>query len=207
MVKLNWTLLWHKVRLTRFDVLVAVSIALLAVLLIVLGAVASDGHNAAVKASLLTTVNSTVQSGLFWLDGFEVTNAVVTFMFWGFVGLVAYSSISLLFSISEEVKYERDLSTDEYVRPAQKTKGDIVRAELVDMAVRAIGGVSFAATLVLELFVLLPALNIQVKLAVLQPDLLAWIGVVAASVLYALGVGMVVIGARILIYHQTLLDS
>ena len=62
MVKLNWTLLWHKVRLTRFDVLVAVSIALLAVLLIVLGAVASDGHNAAVKASLFTTVSGAVQS-------------------------------------------------------------------------------------------------------------------------------------------------
>jgi len=144
MMKLNWTLLWHKVRLTRFDALVSASIALVAVLLIVLGAVASDGQSAVVRASLFTTISSAVQSGLFWLDSFEITNAVVTFMFWGFVGLVAYSSVSILSSISEEVKYERDLSTDEYVRPAQKTKGDIVRAELVDMAVRAIGGASFA---------------------------------------------------------------
>ncbi len=206
-MKLNWILLWHKVRLTRFDMLVSASIALVAVLLIVLGAAASDGHNAAVKASLLTTVSGAVQSWLLWLDSFEITNAAVTFMFWGFVGLVAYSSISVLSSISEEVKYERDLSTDEYVRPAQKTKGDIVRAELVDMVVRAIGGVSFALSLATGFFVLLPALNIQVKSAVLQPDLLAWVGVMAASVLCTLGIGLVVIGARILLYHQTLLDG
>lgn len=75
------------------------------------------------------------------------------------------------------------------------------------MVVRAIGGVSFALSLATGFFVLLPALNIQVKSAVLQPDLLAWVGVMAASVLCTLGIGLVVIGARILLYHQTLLDG
>jgi len=55
--------------------------------------------------------------------------------------------------------------------------------------------------------VLVLVLNIQVKSAVLQPHLLAWVGAMAASVLCALGVGIVLVGARILIHHQMLLDS
>ncbi len=207
MVKLNWLLLWQKVKVTRFDVVVSGVVALVAAVFIALVALADAGEAATVKATLLSRLNGAVQSVLTWLDGFETTNAVVTFMFWGFVGLVAYGSVMVVAKISQEVRYESELSTDDYVHPARKTNRDIIVAELASTLVKAAVGIFLLVALAVLVFVVLPALIVQVRSAVLQPGLMAWLSALAATVLMAADTCLVTLVTRTLIHHQLLLDE
>lgn len=206
-MKLNWQLLWQKAKLGRFDVLVSVVVALLLTLIIILGAVADSSQNAAVKTTLIGSVNEVVQNTLSWLDSFETTDAAVTFMFWGFVGLVSYGVVNVLGSMRREVEYERELTTDEYVRPVRKTKRDIVLAELVDTLARAVGIVALAFSAGVLLFAILPAAVTNIRLAVFQLSPGTVLTAAAASLLVAAGLCSAIFGLRTLLYHRVLLDG
>lgn len=63
-------------------------------------------------------IGSKVGDGLGKLDHFSLTTSVVTFAIWGVVGLIAFSVLQAALRVSGEVKYEEEVSSNQYVHPA-----------------------------------------------------------------------------------------
>jgi hypothetical protein len=130
MQTLNLKMLWQKAALTKVDIGWAFAVTVLFAGVTVIFSIidALDVYGA--KRTLTLMIGDKLNTFLTWLDSLELTATVVTFVFWGFVGLIAYSIVNGLLKVRQEIDYEQELTSDEYVRPAARTKGDIVRGEI-----------------------------------------------------------------------------
>ena len=142
-----------------------------------------------------------------WLDGFEFTNSIVTFMFWGFIGLVSYTGVNMVLAMSREVSYEHELTSDDYVRPSRKTKRDIVMAEFASAAILGLTALTLMLVAAAVAFVILPALIINVRAATLDLSFENILAAFTAILLLVAGIGALLVGGRLLIHRQLLLNG
>lgn len=96
-------------------------IAFAALLVVLLGNAKGllNHYGLALSAEVVKShIGSKVGDGLSKLDHFSLTGSVVTFAIWGVVGLITFSVLQAVLWVSSEVKYEEEVSSDQYVHPA-----------------------------------------------------------------------------------------
>lgn len=71
---------------------------------------------------LLDKTEHAITSFLAVLDSFSFTNTVVTFLFWGFIGIIIYGLTTALVRLWQAGEEEKELISDEYVHPAGFSK-------------------------------------------------------------------------------------
>lgn len=163
MQSMKWRLLREKTALNGIDVVWTLLVGIFFSTIVVIASIIDALDTFGAKQTLIRLVSSKVDAGLSWLDGLEFTASIVTFVFWGLVGLVSYSFVSALIKLQDEITYEGELSSDDYVRPARKSKTDVMRAEFVGNTVTLSLAALVASSLGLFIFVMLPHVAIYAK--------------------------------------------
>lgn len=207
MLKLNWRLLWQKSSPKKFDLVLSAIICFAATMFVIIVAIADSSSASLVKQTVGSVLNDKMSSILMWLDGFEFTNSIVTFMFWGFIGLVSYTGVNMVLAMSREVSYEHELTSDDYVRPSRKTKRDIVMAEFASAAILGLTALMLLLVAAAVAFVILPALIINVRAATLDLSFENILAAFTAILLLVAGIGALLVGGRLLIHRQLLLNE
>lgn len=206
MIKLNWNLLWKKAKLDTLDVVACVVLGLLAALLVVVASLTSSGSSYAVKESLGTSINQGITSIFYWLDSFAFADNAVTFLFWSGIGLLLYIVVSSGITLTQEVSYEHDLSSDEYVHPNAKSKKQIIVSGVVEAITFALCLLLLVGALALVVFAVLPALIVHGRTLALQPSFPHGLGFAAAIALLIVSLGAVWFAGKLCMHRQLILD-
>jgi len=136
-----------------------VAIIFLAILTIILGNshqllsyYGFDSSSQVIKVGAGTAVNH----GLTHLDTFKFTDTVVTFLIWALVGVFCFSMVRALATAYQEVKFEKQFSTNAYVHPSTFTKGKFWRQVATDFALLVLALVVTALSLYALVAFILP---------------------------------------------------
>lgn len=136
-----------------------------------------------------------VDHGLTKLDSFRATNGVVTFVVWGAVGLVTFSFVQALLRASNQIRYEKQLSSNEYVHPANFNRRaywrQIVRNGLVSFLLLA----CLVVALLFYIALMIPLSFLHARRFLLQPS---------AAHISELVIGLVVLAASTYIVYALL---
>lgn len=88
-----------------------------------------------------------VGQGLQKLDSYSFTQNATTFVVWGLVGLVSFSIFQTVWRASQRLKYEQEVSSNEYIHPANFNRQNYWRTIVVDLGLSLV----FTALLLVSL--------------------------------------------------------
>lgn len=104
-------------KLTRFEVIMATSLGLVCFFIAAVPTILRHFHLTQAQTLLLDKIGREVGKLLSLLDSFSFTNTVVTFLFWGVVGIVIYGLTTALVRLWQAGEEEKELASDEYIHP------------------------------------------------------------------------------------------
>lgn len=139
------------VKPSRFELIAAVGIGLLSFFVISIPTLIRHLKLTHAQTILLDNIGHEVEKGLSKLDSLSFTNTVVTFLFWGIVGILIYGITTALVKLWQAGEENKELISEEYVHPEGFSKRhfwrQIVEKELFSAAILTAELIVISATI------------------------------------------------------------
>lgn len=138
-------------KLTISEVFASTGIALIAFFLAILPTLVRYFHLTHAQTLLLDNIKQGMEKVLTVLDSLSFTNTVVTFLFWGVVGIVVYGLTAALVRLWQAGEEDKELVSDEYVHPTGFSKRhfwrQIIEKEALSAVILAAGLIGIGAAI------------------------------------------------------------
>ncbi len=154
---------WDTVRLSWIDIVYCATIALLILLVLLLPTILDTYNLLGADEALQSGLGNAINTVLIGIDRLSFTNSVVTFMFWGVVGMIVYGFVSSLLRTLQKAELERELVSDDYVHPAAFTRTKFLREELVTSATTFVTFLLFVIVTSVLVLQLLPTTTLHLR--------------------------------------------
>lgn len=141
------------------------------------------------------------------IDKFQMTNTVVTFLFWGAVGMVVYGFVTALLRGIQTANLERELIGGEYVHPANFTKVRFWREEFLRSAIAIITFILFVILLVTVVAGVLPTVIVYLRALIVHPSSSQIVPLATSTLLLLLGNYLTLFSWRLWRCHKILLEE
>ena len=105
-------------RLGKTEVLSTIGVALTVFFLVTIPTLIRHFHLTHAQTILLDNIGHHITKGLAVLDALSFTNTVVTFLFWGLVGIIIYGFTTVMVRLWQLSQEDKELASDEYIHPA-----------------------------------------------------------------------------------------
>lgn len=104
-------------KLTAFEVFSSIGVGVIVFFLITIPTMIRHFELTQAQTVLLDKVGHNTQKILSRLDSLSFTNTVVTFLFWGLIGILIYGLTTALVRFWQAGEEDKELASDEYVHP------------------------------------------------------------------------------------------
>lgn len=156
------------------------------------------------QALLETSVGSWITGWLSKIDDFSLTKNLVMFIFWGAVGLVAYTLAAAFLKVGGDVSRDAELQSTDYIHPEKQNKRLFWRREIKKIAVLGLLVVLATGFTMIWLGILVPMASVSLKEAILDSGVSTILFALLTQVLAIAGLVLVVVAARLVRYRRYL---
>ncbi len=198
---------WDTVRPSGIDIAYCAVVVLVGLFVIMLPTVFDTYNLLGAREILESGFGDFVGKILASIDKLSFTNSVVTFMFWGVVGMVVYALVSSLLRALQRAESERELASDEYVHPAVFSRATFWREELIESAVTFASFVLFGVVTIVVLLQLLPTTTIHLRSVVATSGTEDIVPALAATALLFVGTCLVMLAYKLWRHRKVLFEE
>lgn len=157
------------------------------------------------ESILKTEIGSQVRNFFEGIDSISMTNSVVTFLFWGGIGLIVYALVSSFVRGTQRLGEELEASIQEYISAKNIDKNAIQKSIIVNSLIRL--GILTALVIVsgMVIMVLLPVATIHWRSFVLTPDLKDLTTALGGSIILSIGIAALFMLVRAWRYRRLIM--
>ena len=190
------------------DVAYCATVVVIGLLVMLLPTMLSQYNLFGARGVLRSDIGEAFTKLLAKIDNFSFTDTVVTFLFWGVVGIFVYALVSAFTHVVEEAEEEYELMSEEYVHPSTMSRKNIWREKLVVGLLSFVSMLIFIAMVGAVLAVLLPIALIHLRAIIATGANLVDIAIaLAAVVLLLIGACIVLVAFRLWQHRKILLEE
>ncbi len=199
-----WQEYWQKIRPGVFELVSSALAAILVLMAALLPTFIAQHQLFTVENAVLSQMAHWLTKILVGIDSMKFSATIVTFLFWGLIGLVTYGVIMGFVRFWQHAEAVEEIVSEEFVHPAGFNAKHYWRTlalrEGVNIAVILL--TLFCASLVA--FVLLPAATVHARTLVLEWSWPAVAQTAAAAILFWIGIVAVALCLRAWHYRHIL---
>lgn len=187
----TWQKYWRKIRPGTFDVIVCALVTLFVLVAAILPTLVTKYQLFTVENEVLARMAHWLTTVLVGIDNMEFSATIVTFLFWGFIGLITYGIIMGLVHFWQRAEEAGVVASDHFVHPAGFSRNHYWQTIALGEGVNIVVLLVLSVCLSLVAFVLLPATTVHIRALILNSSWSAAPQAVAAGLL--LWVGTIVV--------------
>lgn len=198
---------WATIRPSGIDIAYCAAVMWLALFVVMLPTMFETYNLVGARRMLETGIGNFVGTVLASVDQWSFTNSIVTFMFWGMIGMVVYAFVSSLIRAMQKAEEERELASDEYVHPADFSRTKFWLEELLESAITFLTFVVFVLVSTFVLLQLLPTVTVHLRSLITSTDNSELLPVVASIALLFIGACIIMLTYKLWRHRQILFEE
>lgn len=198
---------WDTVRPSGIDIAYCAVVVLAGLYMIMLPTMFDTYNLFSARKMLESEFGKILEATLASIDRLSFTNTIVTFMFWGIVGMIVYALVSSVFRALQRAEMERELASDDYVHPADFSKAKFWREELLESAITFCSFVLFGLVTAVLLLQLLPTATVHLRYLLNSADNLGLLPAIASIVLLFIGACLTMVSFKLWWHRHVLFQE
>jgi hypothetical protein len=154
-----------------------------------------------------TSAGNVFSDALKQLDSFSATSSVVTFLIWAVVGIICFALVESLSGAYQELRLERQISSNRYVHPTNFSTTTFWRGVFVNAFSLLIGLVLLAVVTILFMLIVLPSGLAYSRSFLFEPNLANAVYLLVGLAVMSVGLLLIDIVVRYLLNRRRIRRS